>query len=246
MTDTLILYGHRGDLGSSLGHPAAGMGAASCNWIATAVSLAGSLASSLIGGNKARKARKAAERERANRANREQAWYDKQYNTDYLDTKAGQRVLQRAQDIQDNYIHKADGAAAVGGQSASTVAQAKEAANRTIGSAISDIGAQDTSRKQQVADAHITNQMRQSQEAESAANEQAQQSTAAAQQASNAMMTQVGSLLGGAKSRSTSTLGGSSSSGDNAQIHNMSGLESYAAGVQSGINNRLKAASGIF
>lgn len=246
MTDTLILYGHRGDLGSSLGHPAAGMGAASCCWVATAVSLAGSLASSLIGGNKAKKARKAAERERVNRANREQAWYDKQYNTDYLDTKAGQRVLRRAQDIQADYIRKADGAAAVGGQSASTVAQAKEAANRTIGTAVSDIGAQDTARKQQVSDAHITNQSQQSREAETAYNEQAQQSTTAANQATNAMMTQVGSLLGGAKPQNTSTLGGSSSSGDNAQIHDMSGLESYAAGVQSDINNRLKAASGIF
>lgn len=246
MTDTLILYGHRGDLGSSLGHPAAGMGAASCCWVATAVSLAGSLASSLIGGNKAKKARKAAERERVRRANREQAWYDRQYNTDYLDTKAGQRVLQRAQDIQTDYIRKADGAAAVGGQSASTVAQAKEAANRTIGTAVSDIGVQDTQRKQQVTDAHIANQLQQSREAETAHNEQAQQSTTAANQATNAMMTQVGSLLDGAKSQNTSTLGGSPSSGDNAQIHDISGLESYAAGVQSDINNRLKAASGIF
>ena len=100
-------------------------------WIATALGIAGSVASSIFGGNKAKKAARAAAKERTYRANAEKAWYDKAYNTDYMDTKAGQNMLRRAQEIQDEYVRKADGAAAVGGGTAAATAQAKEAANRT-------------------------------------------------------------------------------------------------------------------
>ena len=73
-------------------------------WIATALGIAGSVASSLFGGNKAKKAARAAAKERTYRANAEKAWYDKAYNTDYMDTKAGQNMLRRAQEIQDEYV----------------------------------------------------------------------------------------------------------------------------------------------
>ena len=60
-----------------------------CEWIATAAMLAGGVASSIFGGAKARREAKKAERERKYRAAAEKAWYDKEYNTDYIDTKAG-------------------------------------------------------------------------------------------------------------------------------------------------------------
>ena len=121
-------------------------------WILGAASLALGIGSSLFGANKAKKAARRAQAENQYRTNAEKAWYDKNYNTDYLDTKAGQNLMRRAQEVQDEYIRKADGAAAVGGGTAASVAQAKESANKAMGNTIANIAAQDTSRKQHVAD----------------------------------------------------------------------------------------------
>lgn len=176
-------------------------------WIATALGIAGSVASSLIGGNKAKKAARQAAKERTYRANAEKAWYDKAYNTDYMDTKAGQNMLRRAQEIQDEYVRRADGAAAVGGGTAAATAQAKEAANRTMGDTIANIAAQDTARKAQVEDAHQANVSQLSREREDAANQQAANATNAAQNASNAIMNGAGSLESIGKSQKTNTLG---------------------------------------
>ena len=168
-----------------------------CEWIATAAMLAGGVASSIFGGAKARREAKKAERERKYRAAAEKAWYDKEYNTDYIDTKAGQNLMRRAQEVQDSYIRKADGAAAVGGGTAAATAMAKEAANKTMGDTIANIGAKDTARKQQVADAHFQHQIGQSQEREQAAMQTAQNTSEAAQNMSNALfkagVTQLGS-----------------------------------------------------
>lgn len=175
-----------------------------CEWIATAAMLAGGVVSSLFGGAKARKAARQAERERKYRAAAEKAWYDKEYNTDYIDTKAGQNLMRRAQEVQDSYVRKADGAAAVGGGTAAATAMAKEAANKTMGDTIANIGAKDTARKQQVADAHFQHQVGQSQEREQAAMQTAQNTSEAAQNMSNALfkagMNQLGSEPKGAKS----------------------------------------------
>ena len=179
-------------------------------WIATAAMLAGSVASSLFGASKARAAAKKAEKERTYRSNAEKAWYDKEYNTDYLDTKAGQNLMRRAQEVQDNYVRKAEGAAAVGGGTAASTAMAKEAANKAMGDTIANIGAQDTARKQQVADQHQSNLMQQSQEREQAAQQTAQNTSNAAQNMSNSLMqagvNQLGSQLEGSKGLKTNSL----------------------------------------
>lgn len=193
-----------------------------CEWIATAAMLAGSVASSLFGGAKARKAARQAERERKYRAAAEKAWYEKEYNTDYIDTKAGQNLMRRAQEVQDSYIRKADGAAAVGGGTAAATAMAKEAANRTMGDTIANIGAKDTARKQQVADAHFQHQVGQSQEREQAAMQTAQNTSEAAQNMSNALfkagMNQLGSEPKGAKSLNDSLKPSDMGSRDNTGI----------------------------
>lgn len=171
-----------------------------CAWILAAASLAGSIASSLFGGAAARRARKKAAQERNYRANEEKAWYDRAYNTDYLDTKAGQNLLRKAQEVGNEYVKRADGAAAVGGATASSVAQAKESANNAMSNTIANIAASDTSRKQQVDDNHHNNVIAQSREREQAYNEQAAQTTSAAQNMSNALMTAAGSLNNNNKS----------------------------------------------
>lgn len=193
------------------------MGSEKC-WILTAAALAGSVASSLFGGAKARKAAQKAKAEQTYRTNAEKAWYDKQYNTDYLDTKAGQNLMRRAQEVQDEYVRKADGAAAVGGGTAASVAQAKESANKAMGDTIANIAAQDTSRKQQVADQHQSNLMQQSQARENLENQRAANTSQAAQNMSNALMTAAGSLEGKANGKSTSGLGTSKVGADTSNI----------------------------
>lgn len=168
-------------------------------WIATAATLAGlggSVASSIFGGRAARKAAQKARKENTFRSNTEKAWYDKEYNTDYLDTKAGANLLRRAQEVQDNYVRKADGAAAVGGGTAASVAQAKESANKTLGDAVSNIAASDTSRKQHVSDQHQANVSQLSRERQQIEEQRAQNTSNAAQNASNALMSAGVTLMG--------------------------------------------------
>lgn len=153
-----------------------------------AASLGLSVGSSLFGAHKAKKAAKRALKEQRYRANAEKAWYDKEYNTDYLDTKAGQNLMRKAQEVQDDYIRKANGAAAVGGGTAASAAMAKEAANRTMGNTIANIGANDTARKASVSDQHMRNEQNLSKQREDIYNQQAANTTAAAQNMSNAMM----------------------------------------------------------
>lgn len=191
-------------------------------WVLGAASLALGIGSSLFGANKAKKAARRAQAENQYRTNAEKAWYDKNYNTDYLDTKAGQNLMRRAQEVQDEYIRKADGAAAVGGGTAASVAQAKESANKAMGDTIANIAAQDTSRKQQVEDAHLANTQQLSRERQQIEQQKAQATSDAAQNASNALfnfgVNQLGSELEGAKTQNNSKLGGSASANDNKNV----------------------------
>ena len=191
-------------------------------WIATAAMLAGSVASSLFGANKAKKAARRAEAENRYRSNAEKAWYDKEYNTDYLDTKAGQNLMRKAQEVQDNYIRKADGAAAVGGGTAASVAQAKESANKAIGDTIANVAAQDTARKQQVSDQHQQNVSQLSRERQQIEQNKAQATSDAAQNMSNVLMqagvNQLGSQLEGGKGVNTNKLGASTPQVDTQKI----------------------------
>lgn len=171
-----------------------------------AASLGLSVGSSLFGARKAKKAARKALREQKYRANAEKAWYDKEYNTDYLDTKAGQNLLRRAQEVQDDYIRKANGAAAVGGGTAASAAMAKEAANRTMGNTIANIGANDTARKASVSDQHMRNEQNLSKQREDIYNQQAANTTAAAQNMSNAMMSAAPMLDGLGKGKAAAKI----------------------------------------
>lgn len=188
-------------------------------WVLGAASLALGVGSSLFGANKAKKAARRAQAENTYRTNAEKAWYDKNYNTDYLDTKAGQNLIRRAKEVQDEYVRKADGAAAVGGGTAASVAMAKEAANKAMGDTIANVAAQDTARKQHVEDAHLQNTQQLSRERQQIEQQKAQATSDAAQNASNAMfnfgVNQLGSELEGAKGVKTNALGSNKKPIDN-------------------------------
>ena len=209
-------------------------------WILGAASLALGIGSSLFGANKAKKAARRAQAENQYRTNAEKAWYDKNYNTDYLDTKAGSNLLRRAQEVQDEYIRKADGAAAVGGGTAASVAQAKESANKAMGDTIANIAAQDTSRKQHVEDAHLANTQQLSRERQQIEQQKAQATSDAAQNASNALfnfgVNQLGSELEGTKSQNNSKLANSTPTLDNKNVTDISTGLSHKADANGLLN----------
>lgn len=209
-------------------------------WVLGAASLALGIGSSLFGANKAKKAARRAQAENQYRTNAEKAWYDKNYNTDYLDTKAGQNLMRRAQEVQDEYIRKADGAAAVGGGTAASVAQAKESANKAMGDTIANIAAQDTSRKQHVEDAHLQNTQQLSRERQQIEQQKAQATSDAAQNASNALfnfgVNQLGSELEGAKSQNSSKLTNSTPTLDNKNVTDISTGLSHKADANGLLN----------
>lgn len=209
-------------------------------WILGAASLALGIGSSLFGANKAKKAARRAQAENQYRTNAEKAWYDKNYNTDYLDTKAGQNLMRRAQEVQDEYIRKADGAAAVGGGTAASVAQAKESANKAMGDTIANIAAQDTSRKQHVEDAHLANTQQLSRERQQIEQQKAQATSDAAQNASNVLfnfgVNQLGSELEGAKSQGSSKLANPTPTLDNKNVTDISTGLSHKADANGLLN----------
>lgn len=203
-------------------------------WVLGAASLALGVGSSLFGANKAKKAARRAQAENQYRTNAEKAWYDKNYNTDYLDTKAGQNLMRRAKEVQDEYVRKADGAAAVGGGTAASVAMAKEAANKAMGDTIANVAAQDTARKQHVEDAHLQNTQQLSRERQQIEQQKALATSDAAQNASNAMfdfgVNQLGSELEGAKGVKTNALGSNGKPIDNTNVsHTMNETARSAA-----------------
>jgi hypothetical protein len=172
-------------------------------WIATALGVAGGLASSLIGGNAAEQAAMEAERRQRALENKENAWYTRRYNEDYLDTAAGQNLVRRAKDYARENWKKAAGAQAVAGGTDAATAMAKEAGNRMVGDTIANIAAADSQRKANVDAQHRQAEQSFAQMDMQRANQRAANITNSAQNASNAMMNvgaaidSAGNLAGG-------------------------------------------------
>lgn len=194
------------------------------NWVATAAAIgigALSAGTSVVGGLLSRNAAKKAARQARYRRNAEKAWYDKEYNTDYIDTKAGQNLLRRAQKVQDKYVKRAEGAAAVGGGTDASVALAKENANKAVSDTIANVAAQDTARKQRVADQHLANTNVISAQSQQVEQSKADATAGAAQGASNAAASAailVGSQPNKANAVSDSKLAGKDTAVDNTDV----------------------------
>ena len=179
-------------------------------WIATAIGAVGGLASSLIGGgassSAARKAQKMLDQEKA----KEDAWYNRRYYEDYVDTAAGQNLVRRAKDYAKESWRKAAGAKAVAGGTDASVQMAKDAGNKMVGDTIANIAATDQARKSNVDNLHMQNQMKFSERDAALEQQRAQNISNAASAASNAMMS-IGSAVDQAGSK-TNLSGGSNNS----------------------------------
>lgn len=191
------------------------------NWVATAAALglgALSAGTSAAGGLLSRNAAKKAARQVKYRHNAEKAWYDKEYNTDYIDTKAGQNLMRRAQEVQDKYVKRAEGAAAVGGGTDASVALAKENANKAVGDTIANVAAQDTARKQRVADQHLANTNVISAQSQHVEQSKADATAGAAQGASNAAAS--AAILVGSQPNKANAVSDSKLAGKDAAVGN--------------------------
>ena len=191
------------------------------NWVATAAALglgALSAGTSVAGGLLSRNAAKKAARQVKYRRNAEKAWYDKEYNTDYIDTKAGQNLMRRAQEVQDKYVKRAEGAAAVGGGTDASVALAKENANKAVSDTIANVAAQDTARKQRVADQHLANTNVISAQSQQVEQGKADATAGAAQGASNAAAS--AAILVGSQPNKANAVSDSKLAGKDAAVGN--------------------------
>ena len=186
-------------------------------WVATAIGAGAGLLSSFIGGLSASSAAREAERRQRALEAKEDAWYNRRYNEDYLDTAAGQNLVRRARQMYDRNIKRAQGAAAVTGGTDASVQQAKDSANQAMGDTIANIAASDQSRKAQVDNMH---RQAESQFAQMDMNRElnrAQNITNAAQAASNAMMS-AGAAVDQANTTRSDLTGGGNNSKTMAQI----------------------------
>lgn len=191
------------------------------NWVATAAALglgALSAGTSVAGGLLSRNAAKKAARQVKYRRNAEKAWYDKEYNTDYIDTKAGQNLMRRAQEVQNKYVKRAEGAAAVGGGTDASVALAKENANKAVSDTIANVAAQDTARKQRVADQHLANNNVISAQSQQVEQSKADATAGAAQGASNAAAS--AAILVGSQPNKANAVSDSKLAGKDAAVGN--------------------------
>ena len=166
-------------------------------WIATAIGAGVGLASSLFGGASAsRAAREAEKRQRAMEA-KEDAWYNRRYNQDYIDTAAGQNLVRRAKDYAKEQWRKAAGAQAVAGGTDAATQMAKDSGNKMVGDTLANIAATDQAKKAQVDDIHMRNQQNFAQMDMNREMQRAQSITDAAQNASNAIMQGASAFEGG-------------------------------------------------
>jgi len=166
-------------------------------WIASAIGAGASLLSSFIGGSAASDAAEAAERRQRQQEAKENAWYQRRYNEDYLDTAAGQNLVRRAKEFAKEQWKKTAGAKAVAGGTDASVAQAKEAGNKMVGDTLANIAAQDTARKAHVDDQHRQAEAKFAQMDMNREMQRAQNITNAAQNASNAIMSAGAALESG-------------------------------------------------
>jgi hypothetical protein len=181
------------------------------------IALAGaSLASSLIGGASASSAAKEAEERQRLQEAKQDAWYRRKYNENYLDTAAGQALVNRAREYAKENWKRAAGAQAVAGGTEAGSAMAKEAGNKMVGDTISNIAASDQQRKDNIDDQHNQAQQRFAQMDMQREMQRAQNITNAAQGASNALLSAAGalgsaqSLKGGSNGGVTSGVNGGS------------------------------------
>lgn len=110
----------------------------------------GAAAAGIIGGNATRKAAQRNERLLKEQEDRQKAWFDKEYNSNFLDRSDARAAINRTREILNERYRAAEGAAAVTGGTAESVAQQKAAANQVLADVTSNIAERADAYKEQV------------------------------------------------------------------------------------------------
>lgn len=163
-------------------------------WIAAAIGAVAGLASSLIGGAQASQAAREAENRQRRQEAKENAWYNRRYNEDYVDTAAGQNLVRRAKEYAKENWRKAAGAQAVAGGTDAAAQMAKDAGNNMVGDTIANIASTDQQRKENVDNLHRKAEQNFAQMDMQRELQRSQNITNAAQNASNAIMSAAGAV----------------------------------------------------
>ena len=109
--------------------------------LGAAISAAGGLVGSILGGIASRKARKRQEQILRDRERQATNLYNRDFYKDYTQTASAQSALRKAREVYDNYTNKLKATQAVTGGTQESVAAAKAAANKSIADATANIAA---------------------------------------------------------------------------------------------------------
>lgn len=121
--------------------------------IESAISAAGNI----FGGIKASKAMKKAKRNVEAQRQKNQDWYDRRYNEDATQRADAQRILTQTEESIKQRNKAAAGSAAVMGGTDESVAAAKEANNKALADATSQIAADAEARKDNIEATYMQN-----------------------------------------------------------------------------------------
>lgn len=99
----------------------------------------GSAVGGIIGGNATRKAANRNARLLEEAENEAKAWYDKEYNANFLDRSEARAAIAKTREILNEKYRQAEGVAAVTGATEESIARQKAAANQTLADVTSNI-----------------------------------------------------------------------------------------------------------
>lgn len=99
----------------------------------------GSAVAGIVGGNATRKAANRNARLLEEAENEAKAWYDKEYNANFLDRSDARAAIAKTREILNEKYKQAEGAAAVTGATEESIARQKAAANEVLADVTSNI-----------------------------------------------------------------------------------------------------------
>lgn len=118
--------------------------------IGTAIGIGASLVGGIMGGNKAAKAAKAQQQMIAQQRNKNEAWYNRNYYQNYLDSKEAQSAIKRVEETLRRRNQEAQAMAAVTGATPEAMLAQQENDQKMMGDVVSNLAARGDAIKRQV------------------------------------------------------------------------------------------------
>jgi hypothetical protein len=146
----------------------------------------GSAVAGIVGSNASRKAANRNARLLQEAEDESKAWYDKEYNSNFLDRSDARAAIARTRDILNERYKAAEGAAAITGATAESVAQQKAAANQALADVTGTIAERADAHKEAVRANYEAQQNSFMQQKMGVNNQKAQAATTAASGLANA------------------------------------------------------------